>query len=75
MNWNSKGYLNITHSEKRFTWWISSSRAFFMKDDVNDEVPNGTFNTLIPLDKVINLNGVLKSHGKSKGDHATHFWG
>jgi len=44
-----------------------------MKDDVNDEVPNGTFKTLIPLDKVINLNGVLKSHGKSKGDHATHF--
>jgi len=44
-----------------------------MKDDVNDEVPNGTFKTLIPLDKVINLNGVLKSHGKLKGDHVTHF--
>ncbi len=38
-----------------------------MKDDVNDGVPNGTPKTLIPFD------GVLKSGGKPKGDHATHF--
>ncbi len=40
-----------------------------MKDDVKVKVPNGTFKTLIPLD------GVLKSGGKPKGDHVTHFLG
>jgi hypothetical protein len=36
-----------------------------MKDDVNDEVPNGTPNILIPS------NGVLTKQ-YSKKDHATH---
>jgi hypothetical protein len=44
-----------------------------MKDDVNDEVPNGTPKTLIPFDGVVNLNGVLKLSSKLKGDHATPF--
>ncbi len=33
------------------------------------KVPNKTPKTLIPLD------GVLKSSGRPKGDHATHFKG
>jgi hypothetical protein len=37
-----------------------------IKDDVNDEVPNGTLKILIPF------YGVLKLGGKPKGDHATH---
>jgi hypothetical protein len=37
-----------------------------MKDDVNDEVPNGTPKILIPFD------GVLKLGDKPKGDHGTH---
>jgi hypothetical protein len=38
-----------------------------MKDDVNDKVPN-------EIPKTLNLsNGVLKSSGKPKGDHVTHF--
>jgi hypothetical protein len=28
--------------------------AFFMKDDMNDEMPNGTFKTLIPFNDVVN---------------------
>jgi hypothetical protein len=44
-----------------------------MKDDVKTKVPNGTPKTLIPLDGVVNWNGVLKSSGKPEGDHATHF--
>jgi hypothetical protein len=28
--------------------------AFFMKDDVNNEVPDGTPKTLIPFDGVVN---------------------
>ncbi len=40
-----------------------------MKDDVNDEVPNGNPKILILLD------GVLKLGGKPKGDHVTHFNG
>ncbi len=38
-----------------------------MKDDVKVEVPNKTLKILIPY------NGVLKSIGKPKGDHATYF--
>jgi hypothetical protein len=44
-----------------------------MKDDVNDEVPNGTPKILIICNGVVNWDGVLKSSGKQKGDHATHF--
>ncbi len=46
-----------------------------MKDDLNDEVTNGTPKTLIPFDGVINWDRVSKSSGNPKGDHATHFWG
>jgi hypothetical protein len=28
--------------------------AYLMKDDMNDEVPNGTPKTLIPFDGVVN---------------------
>jgi hypothetical protein len=44
-----------------------------MKDDVNDEVPNGIPNILIPFDKVLNWDGLSKSNGRVEGDHATHF--
>ncbi len=43
-----------------------------MKDDVNDEVPNGIAKIIIPFDGVVNQDGVLKSGGKPEGDHATH---
>ncbi len=49
--------------------------AFFMKDDVNNEVPDGTPKTLIPFDGVVNWDGVLKSIIKPNGDHVTHLWG
>jgi hypothetical protein len=44
-----------------------------MKDDVKIKVPNGTFKTLIPLDVVVNWDGVLKFGGKPEHDHVTHF--
>ncbi len=44
-----------------------------MKDDVNDEVPNGTLKILILFDGVVNWDGVLKTSNKLKGDHVTHF--
>lgn len=31
-----------------------------MKDDVNDEMPNGTFKILIPFDRVLNWDELLK---------------
>jgi len=46
--------------------------ASLMKDDVNDEVPNGTLSTLILSNGVVNWDGVLKSGNKLKHDHATH---
>jgi len=46
-----------------------------MKDDVNDEVPNGTRKILIPCNRVVNWDGVLKSRAKQKGDHVTRFCG
>jgi hypothetical protein len=49
--------------------------AFFMKDDVNDEVPNGNPKILIHLYGVLNWEGVLKLGGKPKGGHVTHFNG
>ncbi len=44
-----------------------------MKDDVKVMVCNGTSKTLIPSNGVVNWDGVLKSSGRLKGDHATHF--
>ncbi len=46
-----------------------------MKDDLNDEVFNGTLKTLIFFDGVLNRDGVLKLGGKLKGDHVTHLKG
>jgi hypothetical protein len=40
--------------EKRSTCRTSSNEASLMKDDVNDEVPNGIPKTLIPFDEVVN---------------------
>jgi hypothetical protein len=45
-----------------------------MKNDVNDKVPNGTPKILKLSNGVLHWDGVLKSSGKPKGDHATHFW-
>jgi hypothetical protein len=44
-----------------------------MKYDLNDEVPNGTFSTLIFSNGVLNWDGVLKLGNRPEGDHATHF--
>ncbi len=44
-----------------------------MKDDVKFIMPNGTPRILIPLDGVVNWDGMLKCSGRPKGDHATHF--
>jgi hypothetical protein len=44
-----------------------------MKDDMNDEVFNGTPKILIPSNGVLNWDKVLKSSDMAKGDHATHF--
>jgi hypothetical protein len=44
-----------------------------MKDDVKDEVPNGTPKTLIPSNEVLNRGGVSKLGDKLEGDHVEHF--
>jgi hypothetical protein len=44
-----------------------------MKDDVKVKVPNKTFKTLIPLDGLVNWDGVLKFGGKLDSDHVTQF--
>ncbi len=44
-----------------------------MKDDVKDEVPNGTPKVLNPSDGVLNKDGVSKLNDELEGDHATHF--
>jgi hypothetical protein len=46
--------------------------ASLMKDNVNDEVPNGTPKTQIPFYGVVNSDGVLKLGSKPKGDHVTN---
>jgi hypothetical protein len=43
-----------------------------MKDDVNDEMPNGIPKTLIPSNGVVNWDGVLKSSGRPKANHVTY---
>jgi hypothetical protein len=35
--------------------------AYLMKDNMNDEVPNGTPKFLIPFNRVLKWDGVLKS--------------
>jgi hypothetical protein len=60
---------------KRSTCQTSSNKAFFIKDDVNDEMPNGIPKILIPFDGVVNEDGVLKLGNRLEGDHATHLWG
>jgi hypothetical protein len=50
-----KATLTLLNIGKRLTCWTSSSNAFMMKDDVNDEndkVPNGTPKILIPFNGV-----------------------
>jgi hypothetical protein len=44
-----------------------------MKDDMKVTMLSETPTTLIPLNGVVNWDGVLKFGGKPKGDHATHF--
>jgi hypothetical protein len=44
-----------------------------MKDDVKVKVSNKTPKILIPLDGVVNWDGVLKFGNKLEGDHVTHF--
>jgi hypothetical protein len=44
-----------------------------MKDDVKDEIPNGTPKTLILSNGVLNKDGVSKLGNKPKGDHIAHF--
>ncbi len=40
---------------------------------MNDKVPNGTPKTFNLSNGVLNWDVVLKSSGKPKGDHVTHF--
>jgi hypothetical protein len=44
-----------------------------MKDDVKDEVPNGTPKALIPFDGVLNRDGVSKLGSRLEGDHVVLF--
>ncbi len=44
-----------------------------IKDDLNDEVPNGTPKTLIPSNGVLNWDGVSNLGDNTKGAHVTHF--
>jgi hypothetical protein len=46
--------------------------AYLMKDDVDDEMPNGTFKTVIHFNGVVNWDGMLKSDSRLEGDHITH---
>jgi hypothetical protein len=46
-----------------------------MKDDVKVIVPIETPRTLIPLNGVVNWDGVLKFGVRPEGDHVMHFLG
>ncbi len=46
-----------------------------MKDDVNDEMFNGTPKTLFLFDGMVNQDGVLKLGGNLEGDRGTHLRG
>jgi hypothetical protein len=43
-----------------------------MKDDLNDEMPNGTPKSF-PFDGVLTWDGVSKLGGRLERDHPTHF--
>ncbi len=45
-----------------------------MNDDVKVKVSDETPKTLIPLDGVINWDGVLKFGGRLEVDHVMHLW-
>jgi hypothetical protein len=44
-----------------------------MKDNVKDEMSNGTPKTLIISNGVLNMDGVSKLGNRPKGDHVAHF--
>jgi hypothetical protein len=44
-----------------------------MKNDVKDEIHNGTPKTLIPSDGVLNRGGVSKLGSRLEGDNVAHF--
>jgi hypothetical protein len=44
-----------------------------MKNDVKDEIPNGTPKTLISSNDVLNMDGVSKLGGKLEKDHVAYF--
>ncbi len=58
---------------KRSTYQTSFNTISLMKDDLNDEVLNGTPKTLIPFDGVLTWDEVSKLGGKLEKDHVTHF--
>jgi len=60
---------------RRSTCRTSSNKTSLMKNDVKDEVPNGTPKTLIPSNGVLNRDGVSKLSYRLEGDHVTHYWG
>jgi hypothetical protein len=63
----------IFESIKKLGSASSFNMTFFMKDDVKVKVPNTTPKILIPLDGVVNWDGVLKLSGRPEGDHVAHF--
>jgi hypothetical protein len=64
--------MNITHFRGKDHMSNILLQSFLMKDDVKIMVLNETPRILIPLDGVVNYDGVLKSDGKPKGDHVMH---
>ncbi len=63
----------LSNVGRRLTCWTSFSKVSLMKDDVNDEIFNGTPQTLILFDGVLNWDGVSKSSDRLERDHVTHF--
>ncbi len=62
----------LPNLRKRLTYQTSSSTIFFMKDDLNDEVPNVTPKSF-PSNGVLTWDGMSKLGGRLERDHATHF--
>jgi hypothetical protein len=60
--------------KKGFTCRTCSKKTSLVKDDVNDEMPNKIPKILIPYDRAVTLDGVLKLSNKPEGDHVTHFF-
>jgi hypothetical protein len=58
---------------KWFTCWTSFINTFLMRDNAKVKVFTGILEILIPSNGLVNWDGVLKSGGRPKGDHATHF--